>query len=87
MFSRISRVPRFWPASRRNRPKQFLTRVSETPLLRTTFERLEGLVVPERTWVVTTAETGKNCQAIEMVGRLAQHLVIQHHRGVRGEYR
>ena len=48
---------RFWPASRRNRPKQFLTLATDTPLLRMTFERLAGLVSPERVWVVTTAAT------------------------------
>lgn len=50
---------RFWPASRRNRPKQFLTLVSDTPLLRSTFERLEGLVSTDRTWIVTTAATAQ----------------------------
>jgi mannose-1-phosphate guanylyltransferase len=48
---------RFWPASRRSRPKQFLTLASDTPLLRVTYERLEGLVPPNRVWVVTTAAT------------------------------
>lgn len=48
---------RFWPASRRDRPKQFLTLATNTPLLRMTFERLGGLVPPERVWVVTTAAT------------------------------
>jgi mannose-1-phosphate guanylyltransferase len=48
---------RFWPASRRDRPKQFLTLATDKPLLRMTFERLEGLVPPERVWVVTTAAT------------------------------
>jgi mannose-1-phosphate guanylyltransferase len=48
---------RFWPASRRDRPKQFLTLATNKPLLRMTFERLEGLVPPERVWVVTTAAT------------------------------
>lgn len=48
---------RFWPASRRTRPKQLLALVTETPLLRMTFERLEGLVPAERVWVVTTAPT------------------------------
>ena len=50
---------RFWPASRRDRPKQFLTLATDTPLLRMTFERLEGLVPPERVWVVTTAATAE----------------------------
>jgi mannose-1-phosphate guanylyltransferase len=48
---------RFWPASRHLLPKQLLALVTETPLLRMTFERLEGLVPPERVWVVTTAAT------------------------------
>ena len=48
---------RFWPASRKKRPKQFLTLVAESPLLRITYDRLEGLVPPGRVWVVTTAAT------------------------------
>jgi mannose-1-phosphate guanylyltransferase len=48
---------RFWPASRRDRPKQLLSLATETPLLRMTFERLSGLVPVERVWVVTTSVT------------------------------
>ena len=48
---------RFWPASRRERPKQFLSLVADSPLLRITYDRLAGLVPPQRTWVVTTAST------------------------------
>jgi len=48
---------RFWPASRRDRPKQFLSLATETPLLRMTFNRLSGLVPVDRVWVVTTAVT------------------------------
>lgn len=55
---------RFWPASRRSRPKQFLTLVSDNPLLRTTYDRLEGLVPPARTWVVTTAATAEATREI-----------------------
>jgi len=47
---------RFWPASRRARPKQFLRVVGERPMLAETFLRLDGLVSAERTWVVTTQE-------------------------------
>lgn len=50
---------RFWPASRHDRPKQFLTLATDTPLLRMTFERLADLVPPERVWVVTTAATAE----------------------------
>jgi mannose-1-phosphate guanylyltransferase len=45
---------RFWPASRRARPKQFLRIVGERAMLAETRMRLDGLVAPERTWVVTT---------------------------------
>lgn len=44
---------RFWPASRTSRPKQLLPLVGDVPLIRTTIERLDGLVAPERTWIVT----------------------------------
>jgi len=50
---------RFWPASRRSRPKQFLAMATDSPLLRVTFERLGNLVPIERVWVVTTAETAE----------------------------
>ncbi len=48
---------RFWPASRRSRPKQFLQLVGDEPLIRTTFERIVPLVPADRIWIVTTAET------------------------------
>ena len=47
---------RFWPASRRDRPKQFLTIVGTRSMIRTTFDRLEGLVPPERVLVVAGAQ-------------------------------
>lgn len=50
---------RFWPASRCRLPKQLLALVTDTPLLRMTYERLNGLVPPERVWVVTTAATAE----------------------------
>ncbi len=47
---------RFWPASTPERPKQLLPLApGERSLLRATVDRLEGLVPPERTLVVTTA--------------------------------
>ncbi|HHQ48574.1 MAG TPA: mannose-1-phosphate guanylyltransferase, partial [Acidobacteria bacterium] len=48
---------RFWPASRRRRPKQFLSFGGGAPLLRRTFERIAPLVDPERIWVVTAEAT------------------------------
>jgi mannose-1-phosphate guanylyltransferase len=50
---------RFWPASRRDRPKQLLSLVDERPILRATFERVRPLVPPERIWVVTTSNTAR----------------------------
>ncbi len=46
---------RFWPESRRLRPKQLLPLVEERSMIRLTLDRLAGLVPPERTLVVTSA--------------------------------
>lgn len=43
---------RFWPASRRALPKQFLAIGGERTLLQQTWDRLDGLVPPERRIVV-----------------------------------
>ena len=50
---------RFWPASRRLRPKQFLPLVAGKPLLQATLDRLVGLVPTECTWIVTNAELAR----------------------------
>lgn len=44
---------RFWPASRRQRPKQLLTLTGRRSLLQQTVERLKPLAGPERVLVVT----------------------------------
>jgi mannose-1-phosphate guanylyltransferase len=46
---------RFWPRSRASKPKQFLALAGERTLLQQTVERIESLVPPERTWVITGA--------------------------------
>lgn len=43
---------RFWPLSRKSRPKQFLPLASESPLISDTASRLKGLASPEDIWVV-----------------------------------
>ena len=48
---------RFWPSSRRNRPKQFLQLAADRPLLRLTYERLAPMVPSDRIWVVTASST------------------------------
>src|SRR3989440_11318948 len=51
---------RFWPLSRRNRPKQLLRLVSERTLLEETIARLEGLVPSERILILTNVEQEKS---------------------------
>ena len=45
---------RFWPLSRKNRPKQLLALEGENTLLRETLGRLRPLVEPESVWICTT---------------------------------
>jgi mannose-1-phosphate guanylyltransferase len=47
---------RFWPLSRRARPKQLLRLVAKETLLEQTVARLEGLVAPERLLILTNIE-------------------------------
>ena len=46
---------RFWPLSTPRRPKQFVDIFGGKPLIRHAFERLRGLIPPERTLVVTAS--------------------------------
>src|SRR5437773_11996401 len=50
---------RFWPLSRRNRPKQLLRLVSERTLLEETVARLEGFVPTERVLILVNADQEK----------------------------
>jgi mannose-1-phosphate guanylyltransferase len=45
---------RFWPLSRKSRPKQLLALEGESSLLRETLERLHPLAGPESVWICTT---------------------------------
>jgi mannose-1-phosphate guanylyltransferase/mannose-6-phosphate isomerase len=45
---------RFWPLSRKTRPKQLLALEGERTLLRDTVERLRPLIAPEDVWICTT---------------------------------
>ena len=57
---------RFWPRSRKARPKQFLTLTGDRSLLQMALDRIEGLAPPERTWIVTgeayRARRPNNCR-------------------------
>lgn len=44
---------RFWPKSRKQRPKQFLEVFGDATLIQNTVARMQGLVPPERCYVVT----------------------------------
>jgi mannose-1-phosphate guanylyltransferase len=67
---------RFWPASRRHRPKQLLPLSSEIPLLRITADRILPLVGTERLWVVTTAATATATR--ELLGDIsADHILAE----------
>jgi mannose-1-phosphate guanylyltransferase len=54
---------RFWPASRRERPKQFLAVAGQKSLLRATFERLDGMFPPERVIVAATSDLAEAVRA------------------------
>jgi mannose-1-phosphate guanylyltransferase len=47
---------RFWPRSRIQRPKQFLKLVGDRTLVQQAADRMEAMVPPERTWVITSAQ-------------------------------
>ena len=72
---------RFWPLSRRARPKQLLQLVSEKTLLEETIERLEGLVPKERILILT------NVDQEAAVRELLPNLPAGKHRGRTGETR
>ncbi len=50
------RGERFWPLSTAARPKQFISLFGGRPLITLALERLEGVVPPERTIIITAAD-------------------------------
>jgi len=50
------RGERFWPLSRRGRPKQLLPITSEKTMLEATIDRIAPAFPPDRTWIVTGEE-------------------------------
>ena len=54
---------RFWPASRRDRPKQLLALDGETSLLAQTVERLAPLVPAQNVWISTTEALAPSVRA------------------------
>ncbi len=57
------RGERFWPLSRTQRPKQLLSLVGDATLLAQAVDRLEGLIPPERVYVITNQDLVEASQA------------------------
>lgn len=55
---------RFWPLSRRSRPKQLLALFSNETLLEATLRRLDGLVPPENILILTNADQEHGVRAL-----------------------
>lgn len=53
---------RFWPQSRRNRPKQLLSLAGQETMLQATVARVASLVGGERTWIVTSERLSEETQ-------------------------
>lgn len=66
---------RFWPSSRRRRPKQLLDLTGRGSMIRLTLERLEGLSAPEETFVFTNVEQ-RDAILAEVAGRVPPENVI-----------
>src|SRR4051794_25880094 len=50
---------RFWPKSRRDRPKQLLRLHGDASMLQQTVDRIAPLVAPDRTWIITGADQAR----------------------------
>lgn len=56
------RGERFWPLSRRSRPKQFLPLLGGRSMLAETLDRLNGVVEPGDRWIVTARDLEKEAR-------------------------
>lgn len=65
---------RFWPRSRKARPKQFLTMAGDRSLLQSTYDRIEAQVPPERAWVITSA--AHRDEAARQLSAIPTHQII-----------
>ena len=58
------RGERFWPLSRRSRPKQFLPLLDDRPMLAHTLERVRGLVDPGDVWIITAQDLKREAESL-----------------------
>jgi mannose-1-phosphate guanylyltransferase len=70
---------RFWPLSRRKRPKQLLPIIGDQSLLETTIDRIKPDFPPERIWIVTSEEIGQAVR--ERVTYIPKNNVLMEPRG------
>jgi mannose-1-phosphate guanylyltransferase len=68
---------RFWPASRRARPKHFVPLIGGLTPLEETLSRLRELAPPSRTRIVTTAELGRSTRRALGGRRRAVRLLLE----------
>lgn len=67
---------RFWPLSRRSRPKQLLALFSESTLLEDTLARLDGLVPRDHVLILTNQDQEKAVRAL-LPGLPAENIVAE----------
>ncbi|HEV3163819.1 MAG TPA: mannose-1-phosphate guanylyltransferase, partial [Isosphaeraceae bacterium] len=67
---------RFWPKSRRHRPKQLLPLYGTQTMLQQTVSRIEPLVPPQRTFVITGADQAEAIRE-QLPGLPAEHVVAE----------
>lgn len=65
---------RFWPRSRQRCPKQFLKLTGNRSLLQQAFDRIVGMVPPERIWAITSA--GQELLVAEQLPELPRKRII-----------
>jgi mannose-1-phosphate guanylyltransferase/mannose-6-phosphate isomerase-like protein (cupin superfamily) len=66
---------RFWPLSRETCPKQMLKIVGEDTLLRQAIKRVNGFVLPENIWIVTTEDKAQDIKFhVDSLGPLAKKI-------------
>lgn len=68
------RGTRFWPLSRRRRPKQLLSLTPEGPLLAQTVARIEPLIPAERQWILTSHDLVDSCA--DVVPRVPRRQIL-----------
>jgi len=65
---------RFWPRSRRKKPKQLLNINSQSSMIQNTIKRLEGLATPDDILIITTKEHKDNL--VELVPFIPKQNII-----------